>query len=335
MKPKISVIIPIFNERENLEPLMKELHHVLSQLNTEYEVLFVDDGSTDGSFNVLEEFARRYPEVKCICFKRKFGQTAAIMAGIDYARGEYIITMDGDLQNDPHDIPRLLQEAEKGYDIVSGWRKKRKDSFLRVYLSKIANKIISRFLEVKLHDYGCSLKVYRADAIKNLHLYGEMHRFIPAVAHWDGAKITEMVVNHRERRFGKSKYNFKRIRAVTLDLIAMKFFTSYIVKPIRVFGRLSFWSFGLGMLSFLKASIDKVFYAQDITDTPYLLISIFLFLVSLQLMSFGLLCEVEVRTYYESQRKKTYKIGKLLNMVESKSLSELEKNTEIIGSAFR
>lgn len=313
MKLKLSIIIPLFNERDNLEPLMAELHQVLSEVGLGYEVLLIDDGSNDGSFDIIEKLAQQYKHIKCIRFKRRFGQTAAIMAGIDLAQGEFIIPMDGDLQNDPHDIPRLLKEAEKGYDIVSGWRKDRHDGFTRTLLSKIANKLLSIFLEVKLHDYGCTLKVYRAEVIKGLRLYGEMHRFLPAVAHWDGASVTEMVVNHRKRQFGESKYNFKRIRAVFLDLIAMKFFTSYIVKPIRIFGRLSLWSFGLGMLTFCYMAIDKIFFSQDITDTPYLLISIFLFLVSLLFMAFGLLCEVEVRTYYESQGKKTYRIEKILN----------------------
>jgi len=314
MKSKISIIVPVYNERENLEPLMAELNLVLSEIGVGYEVLFIDDGSTDGSFTVIEKLTQQYAHVKCARFKRRFGQTAAIMAGIDLAQGEYIIPIDGDLQNDPHDIPGLLKEAEKGYDIVSGWRKNRQDRLVRTLLSKFANKLLSIFLEIKLHDYGCTLKVYRAEVIKGLRLYGEMHRFLPAVASWDGASVTEMVVNHRKRRFGKSKYNFKRIRAVFLDLIAMKFFTSYIVKPIRVFGRLSLWSFGLGMLTSLYMVIGKIFFYQDITDTPYLLISIFLFLVSLQFMAFGLLCEVEVRTYYESQGKKTYRIEKMLNL---------------------
>ena len=279
--------------------------------------LFIDDGSKDGSFSIIEKFTRDYPQVKCIRFKRRFGQTAAIMAGIDHAQGEYIIPMDGDLQNDPHDIPFLLEEVEKGYDIVSGWRKNRKDHFIRTFLSKIANKLLSIFLEVNLHDYGCTLKVYRADVIKGVRLYGEMHRFLPAVANWDGASVTEVEVNHRVRKFGKSKYNLKRIRAVFLDLIAMKFFTSYVNKPIRIFGRFSLWFFGLAMLVFSKAAIDKIFFHQDITETPYLLISIFLFLVSLQFMAFGLLCEVEVRTYYESQEKKTYRIDRMLNMNKS------------------
>lgn len=314
MQPQISIIIPLYNERDNLEPLMSELVQVLSQMGREFEVLLVDDGSVDGSFATIEKLTVDYVQVKCIRFKRRFGQTAAIMAGIDHAEGEFIVMMDGDYQNDPHDIPKMMEEAEKGYDIVSGWRKDRKDHFLRTFLSKIANKILSRLLNVKLHDYGCTLKIYRAQAIKGLRLYGEMHRFLPAVAFWEGASVTEMIVNHRERKFGKSKYNFKRIRAVFLDLIAMKFFTSYVVKPIRVFGRLSMWSFGLAFLAFSKAAVDKIFYQQDITDTPYLLISIFLFLVSLQFMAFGLLCEVEVRTYYESQEKKTYRVEKKLKV---------------------
>lgn len=317
MKPRISVIAPVYNEKESLKPLMKELHDVLSKQNIGYEILFIDDGSRDGSNDVLEELSKEYPWVKVITFKRNFGQTSALLAGIDYSQGDYLVPIDSDLQNDPKDIPRLLSKAEEGFDIVSGWRKKRQDKFLRSFCSKIANKLLSFILKVPLHDYGCTLKIYQADVLKGVRLYGEMHRFLPAIANWEGAKVAEIEVNHRPRQFGKSKYNLKRIRTVFLDLIAMKFFTSYVRKPIRVFGRLAIWSFVLGVISFLKTAFDKIFYDQDVTNTPYLLISIFLFIVSVQLMAFGLLCEVQIRTYYESQGKKIYRISRMLNIDSS------------------
>jgi len=322
MALELSIIIPIFNEKESVEPLVSELREVLPSLNCEYEVLLVDDGSRDGSSELLEKVALEHPEFKYIGFKRNFGQTAAILAGIDCAKGEYIIPMDSDLQNDPRDIPALLRKAEEGFDIVSGWRKNRKDPFIRSFCSRIANQLLSRFLHVPLHDYGCTLKVYRCDVLQGIRLYGEMHRFLPAVANWDGARVTEVVVNHRVRQFGASKYNLRRIRSVFLDLIAMKFFTSYIQRPIRVFGRLALWCFTLGTLSVIKMMIDKVFFAQDITDTPYLLGGLVLYMVALQLMAFGLLCEVQVRTYYESQNKKTYRIKRTINLN-----SELSQNT--------
>ena len=313
MSPKISVIIPAFNEKENLEPLIKEVYEVLEKVSYEYEVIFVDDGSNDGSSEVLEKLVTEYPSMVLINFKRNFGQTAALAAGFEYARGEFLIPMDADMQNDPRDIPKLLERAEEGFDIVSGWRKNRHDKFLRSFLSRRANKLLSKILHTRLHDYGCTLKVYRAEEIKRLRLYAEMHRFLPAIAKSDGAKVTEVVVNHRARKFGKSKYNFLRIRNVFLDLIAMLFITTYIKKPIRVFGRISLWSFGLASISFLVASYDKLYRGQDLTDTPLLLISVFLYIVSLQLMAFGLLCEVQIRTYYESQGKKTYRISKIID----------------------
>jgi len=320
MAPELSIIIPVFNEKDSIEPLVSELQEVLPSLNCEYEILLVDDGSRDGSSELLQKIALQHPEFKYIGFKRNFGQTAAMLAGIDYAKGNYIIPMDSDLQNDPKDIPRLLKKAEEGFDIVSGWRKNRKDKFLRSFCSRIANQLLSRFLHVPLHDYGCTLKVYRREVLEGVRLYGEMHRFLPAVANWDGARITEVVVNHRKRKFGVSKYNLKRIRAVFLDLIAMKFFTNYIQRPIRVFGRLALWIMTLATFSGLKAAADKIFWGQDITNTPYLVISIFLYIVALQLMAFGLLCEVQIRTYYESQGKKTYRVAKQLNIDDAEPL---------------
>ena len=271
----ISIIIPAFNERENIELLLRELYDVLGQLNVEYEVLLVNDGSNDGTHQLLEKLINEYPRLVYISFKRNFGQTAALAAGIDYSKGEYLIPLDADLQNDPRDIPRLLEKAQEGFDVVSGWRKKRHDKFLRSFLSRIANRLLSKILHTKIHDYGCTLKVYRAEELQRLRLYGDMHRFIPAVAKVEGASVTELVVNHRQRKYGKSKYNFLRIRNVFLDLIAILFLTTYIKKPIRVFGRLSLWAFAIGSIATLKSFFDKIFFGQDLTDTPLLLIGIF------------------------------------------------------------
>ena len=311
-KLRISIIIPALNERENIEILLRELYDVLNDLDADYEVILVNDGSNDGTHELLEQLVHQYPKLIYITFKRNFGQTAALAAGFDYSKGEYLIPLDADLQNDPKDIPRLLEKAEEGFDVVSGWRKNRHDKFLRSFCSKVANKILSKILHTKIHDYGCTLKVYRAEEMQRLRLYGDMHRFIPAVAKMEGAKVTELVVNHRKRKYGESKYNFLRIRNVFLDLIAILFLTTYLKKPIRVFGRLSLWAFGIASIATFKAFFDKILYNQDITDTPFLLIGVFLYIVSLQLMAFGLLCEVQIRTYYESQGKKIYRVQEIL-----------------------
>ncbi|RTZ61357.1 MAG: glycosyltransferase, partial [Gammaproteobacteria bacterium] len=233
----ISVVIPVYNEEENLKPLYGELKEVLKSLPYEYEIIFVDDGSTDGSYEILKKLALEDKKVKVIRFRRNYGQTAAMYAGFQYAQGDVIITMDGDLQNDPHDIPKLLEKINEGYDIVSGWRKNRKDPFLtRILPSKIANWIISKVTGVHLHDYGCTLKAYRKEVAKNFRLYGDMHRFLPAVAKSFGAKITEIVVNHRPRIHGRSKYGIGRTVRVILDIFLVKFLNDYLNKPMYVFG---------------------------------------------------------------------------------------------------
>jgi glycosyltransferase involved in cell wall biosynthesis len=308
----LSIVIPIYNEDENVQILHEKLKEVLDPLKKEYEILFVDDGSTDRTLPVLEEIQAKDKRVVVLSLRRNFGQTAAFAAGFDFARGDVIVTMDGDLQNDPADIPRLF-ELIKDNDLVSGWRKKRKDPFFTRRLpSTIANWLISNVTGVKLHDYGCSLKAYRRDVIKNLKLYGEMHRFIPAVASWYGVRIAEVEIGHHPRLRGKSKYGISRTIKVVLDLITVKFLQSFSTKPIQFFGPIGVLSGFLGFLILLYLSIDKLFMGHDIGARPLLLLGALLIIVGIQLIGMGLLGEMLVRVYHESQRKPIYVIKKVL-----------------------
>ena len=309
----ISVVIPLCNEEKNIAPLYAELKEVLGSLNKSYEILFVNDGSSDGTLNELKKIKPSDPHLKIIDLNRNFGQTPAIMAGFDTSGGSVIITMDGDLQNDPHDIPRLLEEINSGYDLVSGWRKKRKDAFLlRIIPSRIANFLISSALKVHLHDYGCTLKAYRREVITGMRLYGEMHRFIPAIADWRGAKIAEIEVSHRSRKWGKTKYGISRTFKVFLDLLLIVFLSEYSTKPIRFFGGLGLASGALGILSFFLVIYMKLAGGVDMTGNPLLILSVLFFLVSVQLISMGFLGEINIRTYYESQNKKTYHVKEII-----------------------
>lgn len=309
----LSVIIPVNNEEKNIAPLYSELKEVLPGLNKSYEIIFVDDGSTDETLSELKKLKPGDGNLKIINLNKNFGQTPAIMAGFDNASGEVIITMDGDLQNDPADIPKLLDKLDSGFDLVSGWRKKRKDSFLlRVLPSKLANGLISAVLKVHLHDYGCTLKAYKRNVITGMKLYGEMHRFIPAIADWKGAKITEIEVNHRPRRWGKTKYGISRTIKVVLDLLLIVFLSEYSTKPIRFFGGLGLASGSLGIISFLAVIYMKLFGGTDMTGNPLLILSVLFFLVSVQLISMGFLGEINIRTYYESQDKKTYHVKEII-----------------------
>jgi len=310
----ISVVIPIYNEEENIKPLYEELKSVLEGLPYDYEILFVDDGSTDRSFEILQSLAKKDPKVKVVRFRKNYGQTAAMYAGFQYANGDVIITMDGDLQNEPKDIPKLLEKAEEGYDIVSGWRKNRKDPFLsRILPSKIANWIISKVTGVELHDYGCTLKAYRKEIAKNFRLYGDMHRFLPAVAKSFGAKITEIVVNHRPRIHGKSKYGIGRTVRVILDILLVKFLNDYLNKPMYIFGTTGLLLLSLGFLILLYLSFEKLVLGQSIGGRPLLILGVLLFLSGLQLLSTGIVAEVVIRTYYESKRDVPYRVEKVIN----------------------
>ncbi len=314
---KISVVIPAYNEEENLPVLYERLKAVLDKLEGDYEILFVDDGSTDGSFEVLRDLARRDGKVRVIRFRRNYGQTAAMYAGFEHATGDVIVTMDADLQNDPEDIPRLLRKLEEGYDIVSGWRKDRKDPFLSRRLpSKIANWIISKVTGVELHDYGCTLKAYRSEIAKRYRLYGDMHRFLPALARRFGAKVTEIPVRHHPRLYGRSKYGIGRTVRVILDIFLVKFLNEYITKPLYVFGGMGFLLLTAGILIELYLTLLKIFTGADIGGRPLLLLGVLLILAGIQLLSTGIIAELIVRTYYESRGEKPYVIEEKLNFGE-------------------
>ncbi|MDP6682985.1 MAG: glycosyltransferase family 2 protein [Desulfobacterales bacterium] len=309
----LSVIIPVFNEEKNLEILCQELINVLDKLETELEIIFIDDGSTDKSFNILSDLQKNDDRIEVVRLRKNFGQTAALSAGFDRARGDFIVTLDADLQNDPEDIPKLLDKLKDGYDLVNGWRFDRKDHFLSRRLpSVVANKIISISTSVKLHDYGCTLKAFKKELIKNIRLYGEMHRFIPAIASGIGASITELKVNHRERRFGKSKYGIFRTTRVILDLITVKFLLSYASRPIQIFGLLGFFCeiTGFGILLYLIA--QRQLFDMPLANRPLLLFSILLVFMGLQFITLGLLGELQARTYHETQNKPIYVIKKIL-----------------------
>ncbi len=308
----LSVIIPLYNEEENVPLLYEKLKEFLESLKKEYEMLFVDDGSTDRTLSILEEIQSKDNRVVVLSLRRNFGQTAAFAAGFDFARGDIVVTMDGDLQNDPADISKLL-DLIKDHDLVSGWRKKRKDPFFSRRLpSLVANWLISKVTGVKLHDYGCSLKAYRRDVIKNLKLYGEMHRFIPAVASWYGVRVAEVEVAHHLRLKGKSKYGISRTLKVVLDLITVKFLQSFSTKPIQFFGPIGVICGLLGFLFSLYLTIEKIFLGHQIGGRPLLLLGALLIIVGIQLIGMGLLGEMLVRVYHESQRKPTYVIKKIL-----------------------
>ncbi len=316
---KLSIVIPVFNEEENMSLIYEELKGVLNGMRMDHEILFIDDGSTDMSLDILKDLQRRDPAVKIISFRKNFGQTAAMSAGFDYASGDVIITMDGDLQNDPHDIPQLIAKIEEGYDVVTGWRHDRKDAFINRKLpSIIANKIISLTTRVSLHDYGCTLKAFRREVIKNIKLYGEMHRFIPAIASGMGISFTEIKVNHRPRKYGTSKYGISRTIRVVLDLITVKFLLSYSTRPIQVFGLLGFASGSVGFLIALVMTIQRQFFGVPMADRPLLFLAILLIFVGIQYISLGLIAELQARTYHESQQKPVYYVREVVGIEDEK-----------------
>jgi glycosyltransferase involved in cell wall biosynthesis len=309
----LSIVIPVHNEALNLAELHRELTDTLSACGRTYEILFVDDGSTDGSFELMASLQRADPHVRVIRFRRNFGQTAAFSAGFAYARGQVIVTADGDRQNDPRDIPAMVSKLEEGYDIVCGWRRDRKDKWLtRRVPSIIANKLISRATGVELHDYGCSLKAFRAEVVKPLRLYGEMHRFIPAIASEMGVRVAEMVVNHRARTAGTSKYGLSRTIRVILDLLTVKYLLKYATRPLQIFGLVGLSMGALGGLILTYLGYVRLFTQQGIGDRPLLLLGVLLVFTGVQLLTFGLLAEIQARTYYESQDKNTYVVRDVL-----------------------
>ncbi|MCA1594019.1 MAG: glycosyltransferase family 2 protein [Acidobacteria bacterium] len=306
--PEISVFLPVLNEEPNLRPLHVKMDEALAHLGHTAEVIYVDDGSTDGSLEVLRELAARDPRVRVIALRRNYGQTAAMAAGIDAARGRVLIPMDADMQNDPADIARLLDKLEEGFDVVSGWRKERQDKMVtRKIPSALANRLISFIGGVKLHDYGCSLKAYRREFLKEVKLYGEMHRFIPIYASWVGARVTEIPVQHHARTMGVSKYGLSRTFKVMLDLMTIKFMAAYHTKPIYVFGLFGFSSFFISFVAGAWALLRKL-GGESFIRNPLLIIAIVMFAVGVQFILMGLLAEMLVRTYHESQAKPIYAV---------------------------
>ena len=310
----LSIVIPVYNEEGSIGSLYAQLKETLEGLNITCEIIAVDDGSTDRSFAVLKDLHTRDKRLKVIRFRRNFGQTAAFAAGFDQSQGEVVITMDADLQNDPADIPLLLQKIGEGFDVVSGWRVNRQDPFLSRRLpSMVANWLISHVTGVHLHDYGCSLKAYRREVVKGVHLYGELHRFIPALSSWMGISVAEIPVRHHARRFGRSKYGLSRIVGVLLDLIVVRFLLSYSTRPIHIFGGLGLVGFAAGTSLGLYLSFVKLILDRDIGSRPLLLLSILLMVLGVQLVSMGLLGELVVRTYYEAQGKLIYAVREILD----------------------
>jgi glycosyltransferase involved in cell wall biosynthesis len=309
----LSVVIPVYNEEENIEPLIREINATVSPQIQQYEIIIVDDGSRDATFQVLSRLHQDDPYLRVIRLKRNFGQTAAIAAGLAYAQGNMVVMMDGDGQNDPGDIPALLAELANGNDLVCGWRSPRQDPFWSRRLpSVIANGLISRATQLKLHDYGCTFKALRGELAKSLKLYGEMHRFIPAIAHERGARIAELRVHHRPRLRGESKYGMGRTLRVILDLLTVKFLSSYSTRPLHVFGFLGAISGGVGFLIALYLTAQKLFYELEIGGRPLLLLAVLLIFTGFQFITMGLLGELLARTYHESQNKAVYVIGEIL-----------------------
>ena len=310
---ELSVVIPVYNEEENVEPLIGEIEVALSALGKSYEVIVVDDGSNDGTFLKLRQMHQRLAQLKVIGLKRNFGQTAALAAGLAHAQGAVVVLMDGDAQNDPADIAALLGKLEEGNDLVAGWRHNRQDPFLNRRLpSMIANRLISLTTHVKLHDYGCTMKAMRQEVAKSLRLYGEMHRFIPAIAYERGARIAELKVNHRPRLHGKSKYGITRTLRVVLDLLTVKFLSSYSTRPSHVFGPIGIVCGFAGFAIGLHLTIQKIFYGQAIGARPLLLLGILLIFIGFQFVTMGLLGEMLARTYHESQDRPVYVVGEIL-----------------------
>jgi glycosyltransferase involved in cell wall biosynthesis len=310
--PDLSVVIPVHNEAPSLAALHRELTETLTRWGRPYEILAIDDGSRDDSFAILAGLQAMDPHLRVIRFRRNFGQTAAFAAGFHYARGRMIVTSDGDRQNDPRDIPAMVELLERGHDIVCGWRKDRKDRWLsRRVPSMLANSLISAVTGVHLHDYGCSLKVFRAEVVKPMKLYGEMHRFLPAIASEQGVSIVETVVNHRAREHGESKYGIGRTIRVVLDLLTVKFLLSYSTRPLQIFGLIGFIMGLLGTIISGGLTIERLMGAASLSNRPLLLLGILLISTGFQLVTLGLLAELQARTYHESQDKPTYVIREI------------------------
>lgn len=314
-KPELSLILPVYNEEENLPIQYEKITDALSKLKRSCEIIFVDDGSSDGSGDVLRTLAAKDKRVKLVFFRKNFGQTAAMAAGIEYSSGKIILFMDADLQNDPDDIGKLVEKIDEGYDVVSGWRVHRKDNlFIRKIPSKIANKLISKISGIKLHDLGCSLKAYRGDVLRKVNLYGEMHRFIPIHVSWIGANITEVPVNHNPRIYGKSKYGLKRVFKVLLDLITVKFLGSYSTKPIYIFGGIGFISIFAGVGCGIAVIVMKYVRGIFMTGNPLLILTAIFIIIGVLFIQMGILAEILIRIYHESRRSRPYHVKETVNL---------------------
>jgi glycosyltransferase involved in cell wall biosynthesis len=313
--PSVSVVIPLFNEVGNVKPLYHHLRSAMEKAGDVWEFIFVDDGSTDGTFKLLQELHNHDDDhVRVLRLRRNYGQTAALAAGFDAARGTTIVCLDGDLQNDPQDIPRLVEKLDEGYDAVSGWRVHRQESFwLRRLPSRVANWLISHTTGVHLHDYGCTLKAYRAELVKELRLYGELHRFIPALMWGNGARIAELSVQHRPRVYGRSKYGISRTVRVLLDLITVKFCLTSLTRPLQFFGLVGLLTSGAGMATCLYLAGLKVFWGYPLADRPFLLLGILLVVIGVQFLCVGILAEIQIRTYHESSQRPIYAIREVLD----------------------
>lgn len=311
--PDVSVVVPVKNEVESLPHLIEAIATTLTASQLSYEIICVDDGSTDGSAELLKQQAQTRTDLKAVILRRNYGQTAAMAAGFNYGRGKAIVTLDGDLQNDPADIPHLLAKLEEGYDLVSGWRQKRQDAALtRLLPSKIANWLIARITGVQLHDYGCSLKAYRSELVADMNLYGELHRFLPALAFIEGARITELPVRHHARRYGRSKYGLWRTFRVLMDLLTISFMKKFLTRPMHVFGLFGLISMTLGTLLGLYLTFLKLGLGQSIGNRPMLILVVLLLVTGVQLFSFGLLAELLMRTYHESQGRPIYRVREVV-----------------------
>lgn len=309
----ISVVVPVYNEVESLPHLISAIATTLTVSRLSYEIICVDDGSTDGSAEFLKQQAQTRTDLKAVLLRRNYGQTAAMAAGFDYAQLQCIVTLDSDLQNDPADIPLLLAKLEEGYDLVSGWRQKRQDAALtRLLPSQIANWIIGRVTGVRLHDYGCSLKAYRSELVADMNLYGELHRFLPALAYIEGAKISELPVRHHARRYGRSKYGLSRTFRVLMDLLTIWFMKKFLTRPMHVFGVFGLLSMALGTLLGLYLTVLKLGFGYSIGDRPLLILAVLLLVTGVQLFSFGLLAELLMRTYHESQGRPIYRVREVV-----------------------
>jgi glycosyltransferase involved in cell wall biosynthesis len=323
---RISLVVPVMNEQDNIAPLYEEINRTLNELPWPNEAVFVDDGSRDETWERLTQIAEADPRIKLVQFRRNYGQTAAMQAGIDHATGEIIVTLDGDLQNDPRDIPMMIAKIEEGYDLVHGWRKNRQDSLVdRKLPSRMANWIISKTTGFPIHDLGCTLKAIRREIAVELELYGEMHRFIPILAHARGAKCIEVETHHRARQFGQTKYGLSRTIRVVLDLLTVKYMLDYFASPMKLFGRFGFACFAVAMLSGLASAVMKLFAGVDLTGNPFSLLMILSTMVGVQFFSLGLLGEVMARIYFAAQPRRNYAVRKTMNLEASSEMHVLRK----------